>query len=327
MDFRSTGLLINEMNSREAMGLPDSFVDTELDCLRQEYDVLKSLTQDELLLIIEGPMSPPAVRYAAGLILALKGDPRINSLCPQMITVEGATVKLGLPYDKVERVVEKYQQYGVIRDWIEKECPEHEVELTTFGIGKYCVTNQEYLEYLKDTGNKLLPTSWAFGVYPMHLSNHPVHTISAEQADAYCVWLSEKTGRAFRLPTEAEWEYAAGGPDGLEYPWGDQYLTGKANTVEEGLLRTTPIGMYASGASPFGVMDMSGNVEEYTSSEYVPYPNGVMIEDDLLISEGQYRVARGGSFTRFKDLARTRRRHGWYKKDIYVMGFRLAESL
>jgi len=117
-----------------------------------------------------------------------------------------------------------------------------------------------------------------------------------------------------------------GGDKGFEFPWGEEYNPNHANTIEEGILSTTPIGMYPLGDSPFGVMDMAGNVEEYTSSDYRAYADGETIADDLLTSEGSYRIARGGSFTRFSDLARTRRRHGWYKKEIYIMGFRLAEG-
>jgi formylglycine-generating enzyme required for sulfatase activity len=72
---------------------------------------------------------------------------------------------------------------------------------------------------------------------------------------------------------------------------------------------------------------MGGNVEEYVADNYSAYPGGETIDDDLLMTQGSYRVARGGSFTRFGDLTRCARRHGWYQRDIYAMGFRLAESL
>jgi formylglycine-generating enzyme required for sulfatase activity len=71
---------------------------------------------------------------------------------------------------------------------------------------------------------------------------------------------------------------------------------------------------------------MAGNVEEYTSSQYAPYPGGDYVVDDLNPSEHPYRVARGGSFSRFADLCRVSRRHGRYHSDLYAMGFRIAES-
>jgi formylglycine-generating enzyme required for sulfatase activity len=72
---------------------------------------------------------------------------------------------------------------------------------------------------------------------------------------------------------------------------------------------------------------MAGNVEEYVADDYAPYPGAARVEDDLSRARGRYRVARGGGFTRYRDLARCKRRHGRFPKAIYVMGFRLAETL
>ena len=85
------------------------------------------------------------------------------------------------------------------------------------------------------------------------------------------------------------------------------------------------MGAFLGGDSYYGVSDMAGNVEEYVSSNYTPYPNGQLITDHLVELNGQYRVARGGSFARFRDLARTKRRHGHNPRSAtYAMGFRLA---
>ena len=180
---------------------------------------------------------------------------------------------------------------------------------------------------MEKTGHNVFPTSWEYGIYKAELANHPVYSIDAKDADLYAQWLSEKTGRKFRLPTEAEWEYAAAGGKGLEFPWGDNFDADHANTVESGIFRTTPVGIFPKGISKFGHLDLAGNVEEYVSDDYHAYPNAELIVDDLLENNGQYRVARGGSFTRFRDLARTRRRHGRYHSNLYVMGFRLAETI
>ena len=173
----------------------------------------------------------------------------------------------------------------------------------------------------------MIPKGWRFGRFPEHEANHPVHTVTAAQADAYCDWLAHATGRAFRLPTEAEWEYAAAGLQGHDFPWGDTWAADHANTAEEGLFCSSPVGAFPKGVSWCGAHDMAGNVEEYMADDYRIYPGGPEISDDLSIQLGSYRVARGGSFTRFRDLARTRRRHGRYASEVYVMGFRLAESL
>lgn len=318
---------INELSSREAMGLPNSFSDSLVDDIQAEIVALSSKPDEALCALIESRYHEKAIRYAAGAILSLRGDPRINTFSPDMQYIPGAVTVLGLDPDKVDDIVEQYRSYGVLREWIMKECPQYKANIPSFKIGKYCVTNQEYRDFLRDTGYQSLPSSWEFGSFPTHRANHPVFTVSPEDAEAYCKWLSHKTERSFRLPTEQEWEYVAGGQEHFEFPWGNTYEEDHANTIEEKILTTTPIGMYSRGNSPFGVMDMAGNVEEYTSSDYQAYANGETITDDLLESEGNYRVARGGSFTRFRDLARTRRRHGWYKKDIYVMGFRLAEDI
>ena len=79
----------------------------------------------------------------------------------------------------------------------------------------------------------------------------------AEAADEYAGWLSRRTGRAFRLPSEAEWEYAASGGTAREFPWGDEFTPDRANSVEFGPLTTTPVGMYPLGRSAFGIDDMA----------------------------------------------------------------------
>jgi len=154
-----------------------------------------------------------------------------------------------------------------------------------------------------------------------------VSGIDVEDAECYVRWLTEKTGRHFRLPSEAEWEFAAAGPENFCYPWGESFLPDHANTAESSFFCTTPVGLFSCGASPFGCLDMAGNVEEFVADTYHPYPGGLCIRDDLVSTVGHHRVAHGGSFSRFRDLARTTRRHGKFPRDIYVMGFRLAESI
>ena len=317
---------INEMSSRQAMGLPDKFVATVFDDLSSNMALMQAKAPEKLVALAEDPATVFKTRYAAGMMLALIGDPRISTLSPQIIDVPASRVTLGLAPDRVDSVVEDYSLRGVIREWIEKECPEYSRDISRFGVGKYCVTNMEYRDFLLETDFGEIPSSWEFGLFPAHKSNHPVYTVSVEASDAYCFWLSGKTGRHFRLPTEQEWEYVASNGVQNVFPWGDHFECGLANTAEEGLFRSTPVGIFPGGRTQLGVLDLAGNVEEYTASQYKPYPNGKEVRDDLLVKEGSYRIARGGSFTRFSDLARSTRRHGWYKKDIYVMGFRLAES-
>ncbi|TQJ92278.1 SUMF1/EgtB/PvdO family nonheme iron enzyme [Streptomyces sp. SLBN-31] len=318
----------NELDDRTAMGLPAAFTDrVDQDRLRRLTRTLAGKDPQELAARVADPRADRLLRLAAGQLLALLGDPRIDPLAPAMEDVPAARVRLGLAADRVDAVADAWRHVGVTRAWIAKEAPEYDADIAAFRIARYPVTNAEYRLFLTEHPDAGLPTSWRFGVYPAHLANHPVWSVSPQDADAYAAWLARRTGRAFRLPTEAEWEYAASGGDGRAYPWGEEPGEDLANTVEYGPLATTPVGMYPAGRSPFGAYDMAGNVEEYVADDYRPYPGGQYVDDDLHAdTDAGYRVARGGSFTRYADLARCRRRHGWYRRDIYAMGFRLAET-
>ncbi|MEW2290769.1 SUMF1/EgtB/PvdO family nonheme iron enzyme [Streptomyces sp. NPDC047841] len=318
----------NELDDRTAMGLPAAFTDrVDQDRLRQLTRSLAGKDPQELAARVADPEADWLLRLAAGQLLALLGDPRIDPAAPAMADVPAARVRLGLAADRVDAVAAAWRHVGVTRAWIAKEAPEYDADIAAFRIARYPVTNEEYRLFLTENPEAGLPTSWRFGVYPAHLANHPVWSVSPQDADAYAAWLARRTGRPFRLPTEAEWEYAASGGDGRAYPWGEEPGEDLANTVEYGPLVTTPVGMYPAGRSPFGVYDMAGNVEEYVADDYRPYPGGQYVDDDLHAdTDATYRVARGGSFTRYADLARCRRRHGWYRRDIYAMGFRLAET-
>jgi toxoflavin biosynthesis protein ToxD len=267
-------------------------------------------------------------RIAAGQFLALLGDPRIQTFSPTMLEIQGGEVQLGLDESDIDQVLNEFNGLGIQRSWIEKECPRYTVELKNFKLAQFPVTHQEFRDFLMDTHFDELPDSWTFRRYPSERANHPVYTVTHQAAEAYASWLSAKTGRAFRLPTEAEWEWAATGPDGRTFPWGNQFDADYANTCETGLFNSTPVGVFLEGVSPFGVYDMAGNVEEYVADNYKPYPKGHHIQDHLVDIHGQYRVARGGGFVRYRDLLRTRRRHGHNpRSSTYVMGFRLAESM
>ncbi|CAL9329487.1 formylglycine-generating enzyme family protein [Streptomyces sp. enrichment culture] len=287
---------------------------------------LAALTPQQLAARVEDPQVPRAQRLVAGGILALTGDPRIDGIRPAVCHVPGGTVEIGLDPGSVDAVVAGWAHVGVERPWIEKETPAHTVVLRDFWIGRYPVTNEEYRAFLADTGHPGRPTTWYLGAYPYDRSNHPVAGVRPEDADAYAAWLSDRTGHPWRLPTEAEWEHAAKGPDGREFPWGDTFDPTAANTRETGVHTTTPVGAFPAGRSPLGVYDMAGNVEEFTADDYRPYPGGPFVADHLVETMNVYRVARGGSFCRFGDLTRTRRRHGAFPGPLYPVGFRLATS-
>ncbi|MFF5444119.1 formylglycine-generating enzyme family protein [Streptomyces sp. NPDC012888] len=279
-----------------------------------------------LAAVVEDPARPLPLRLAAGGVLALTGDPRITPDAPATCHVPAATLRMGLPADAVADVVDAWRHVGVEESWIAKETPARPVAVAEFWIATYPVTNGEYREFLAATGHPERPSTWYLGAYPYDRSNHPVAGVAPESADAYAAWLAARTGHPWRLPSEAEWELAAAGTDGREFPWGEHFAAELANTRETGVHTTTPVGAFPGGRSPYGVLDMAGNVEEFVADDYQPYPGGPFVADHLVETMGGYRVARGGSFSRFGDLTRTRRRHGAFPGPLYPVGFRLATS-
>lgn len=319
----------NVVSAREAMGLPERFVDRIGDLSpAQAIELgLDSSTTQNALRVLEDQAAPLTLRIAAGTVLAVLGDPRISATAPRMIDVPGGRTRLGTERGDVPTIVRAWAAVGVRADWILKECPAYDIDLAPFRIARYPVTNLEYRCFLDATGWPALPTSWRFGSYPHSQANHPVWGVNEAAAAAYVQWLAALTGRVFRLPSEAEWEFAASGGSRKTFPWGDSFDPHLANTVEAGPLSTTPVGAYAGGRSSFGLDDMAGNVEELVEDVYAPYPGGAHVADDLWEKRGAYRVTRGGGFTRYGDLARCQRRHGWYDREIYAIGFRLAETV
>ncbi len=141
--------------------------------------------------------------------------------------------------------------------------PEHIVNLPAFWIDKYPVTNAQYARFVAATDHRP-PLYWKNGKIPEGLAKHPVVMVSWYDARDYCRWAGK------RLPTEAEWEKAARGTDGRLWPWGNQMDPNRLNTYYR-FGHTTPVDMFPQGASPYGVMDMAGNVQEWTASVFVPY--------------------------------------------------------
>lgn len=184
---------------------------------------------------------------------------------------------------------------GLSEERAKAEGPQHTVELPEYAIGKYPLTNAEYQAFVRESGHKP-PRHWDGQDYPEELGGHPVVNISWEDALAYCRWLSDQTGRNYRLPTEAEWEKAARGTDGHLYPWGEEPPDEIRCNYDGHVGRTTPVGQYSPGGdSPYGCADMAGNVWEWIQSLYVDYPYEASDgREDLAASSD--RVLRGGSF-------------------------------
>jgi formylglycine-generating enzyme required for sulfatase activity len=166
-----------------------------------------------------------------------------------------------------------------------KDCPERVFETAGFLIDRYEVSNLKYRDFVEAT-SATLPRNWVEkledGMYregiPPGKENHPVTTISYHDAAAYAAWAGK------RLPTAAEWEVAARGPESLKYPWGDEYLAGRANDENAGLGGTSAVDSFSEGKSSFGCLNLSGNVEEWTMTEF----SRTTQRDERIIKGGAY---------------------------------------
>ena len=158
-----------------------------------------------------------------------------------------------------------------------------------------------YIDY--DDSKRSQPLYWDNGKW--NHEDQPVVGVSWYEALAYARWAGKE------LPTEAEWEKAARGPDGQIYPWGNDWDGTLANTKESGLKKTTPVDHYSPrGDSPYGAADMAGNVLEWCSSIYQEYPYETNDgREDLAGGDDVGRVLRGGSWATDKDWARCARRY------------------
>jgi len=171
------------------------------------------------------------------------------------------------------------------------EGPEYEAETKAFWIDKYEVTNLQYKQFMYST-NRKSPKLFRNRTYPEGKVDHPVVYVSWHDAYDYCMWAGK------RLPTDIEWEKAARGTDGRNFPWGDDFDVNKVNSpVRWSTLHmegdTTPVGAFEDGKSPYGLYDMSGNVWEWTDSWYTQYPGNKWPSENY----GElYKVLKGGSW-------------------------------
>ncbi|RQV98404.1 MAG: sulfatase-modifying factor protein [Calditrichaeota bacterium] len=186
-----------------------------------------------------------------------------------MIKIPAGSLRVNLTANDESATVRYPQKYREDKSFVVKE----------FYIDKYPVTNASYREFLEATGYQPEDVlnflkHWIDGRIPPGLENHPVVNVSLEDARAYCSWAGK------RLPTELEWQLAAQGRDGRLWPWGVEFDSAKCNVA---ISHSTPVDSFPSGASPYGVMDLVGNVWQLTSDVY---DNGSYY----------YVIMRGGSY-------------------------------
>ena len=278
-----------------------------------------------LLAIVTRGWLPPVDRVLAGEALAVLGDDRDFD---ELVKVPAGPFLMGST-DADEMAVDR-------------EKPQHEVMLPVFKIGKYPVTNTQYLRFVAATGRDWRSDE---GRQPER-ANCPATYVSWHDARAYCAWLTETwrvkgkiaENEVVRLPTEAEWEKAARGADGRLYPWGDEWDETKCNSSELGLGVTCAVGMFPD-ISPYGCLDVAGQVWEWTRSlwgrwtgEEVELQFGYPYDprdgrENLEAGDDILRVLRGGSFSHDRRYARCASRSGdfpYSEWDDY--GFRVVVS-
>lgn len=223
-------------------------------------------------------------------------------------------------------------------DWVEIPSGEFTYQdgerlfLPTYKMSRYPVTNTQFQAFVADGGYE--NDKWWEGLQksdslPNHRwteGNRPVERVDWYESIAFCRWLSAKTGQEIRLPTEQEWEKASRGTDGREYPWGNGYKTGYANIDETGreggvyyLQETSAVGIYPQGQSPYGLMDMAGNVWECCLNKW---DDPKMVTADISDSG---RVVRGGSWDSYSEFCRSSSRDNGHPPDRDSdQGFRLV---
>jgi formylglycine-generating enzyme required for sulfatase activity/serine/threonine protein kinase len=203
---------------------------------------------------------------------------------PDMVSIPGGTFQMGR--NDVSQRPDEYNQF-----------PAHAVTVKPFYMDRTEVTNAEYAEFVRATRHPVPKgepasywTPWNGDAPPPGQEQWPVRNVSVADAEAFAAWRSHRDGVKYRLPTEEEWEYAARGNDGRIFPWGQQWGDKRANVDSE---LPKPVGSFPEGASATGVLDLIGNVREWTSTRARLYPGN---EEDFERTEQGWVVMRGGSY-------------------------------
>jgi len=253
-----------------------------------------------------------------------------------LVYVPGGEFTMGSSAAEVDEAVALCDKsYGDCqRSWFEGEQPQHQVYVDGFWVGHTEVTNAQYERFVEAGGYSMReywtdegwqwrqdtgitePEYWRDSTW--NGAQEPVVGVGWYEAAAYAAWAG------VRLPTEAEWEYAARGDDGRIFPWGDVWDGSKCNycdrnceyewkdvSVDDGYRHTAPVGSYRAGASPFGALDMAGNVYEWCADWYEEgYYSESAARNPAGPAFGAYRVLRGGSWDRAPNNVRCALRFG-----------------
>jgi formylglycine-generating enzyme required for sulfatase activity len=290
-----------------------------LEQVSERNQVKVSRVQRWLVHLLQKPALPALERVQAGNTLAALGDPRFAPeawFLPKEDLLGFVEIPAG-PFVMGSNPKLKENTIG-------EEIPQHTLELPTYWLARFPVTMAQFQAFVQETNTKF--ERWQYNPH----ANHPIVGVDWYEACKYCEWLNDKlkdsaskrfsdSSEAHRtfwdelasgklrvtLPSEAEWEKAArGSAEPRRYPWGDEFDPEKANTRETGVNTTSAVGCFPLGASPYNILDLSGNVWEWTRSGYTDYPyNPLDGREDLADKEAR-RVLRGGAFGYLSDGAR-----------------------
>ena len=235
-----------------------------------------------LATVVEGVALPAAERVHAGVLLGELGDPRpgVCALPPVMIPIPGGTFLIGEPKDQAQD---------------DDEANDQPLTLPSFELARYPVTNAQYALFITDGGynpkrdwwdaaargwlraeKRDAPSLWNRLRFGQARPNHPVVGVTWYEATAFCRWLTQhlNDGGIYRLPSEAEWEYAARGTERHIYPWGDAEPDAERANYNRVCNGTTAVGCFTPGKTKTGLHDLAGNAWEWTASVYAPYVEG-----------------------------------------------------
>jgi formylglycine-generating enzyme required for sulfatase activity len=209
------------------------------------------------------------------------------------------------------------------------------ITVPAFEMTKHLITNAQFRPFVEAGGyeqkewwteegwqarkreKRIAPRHWDEEQW--NKDDYPVVGASWYDAIAFCRWLSDKTGQTITLPTDAQWSRGAGGEDGRSYAWGNEWDASRCNSQETGLAHTTPVSQYPTGASPYGVLDMSGNVWKWCLTGY---------ETGTTETEGkEIRLLRGGCWMDGKDGVKiTHRLRHRPNLRSYLIGFYVVKN-
>jgi toxoflavin biosynthesis protein ToxD len=235
-----------------------------------------------------------------------------------LVEVAGGSLAVGQDLEQVQAVWRAHEDLDLPWHYFAKQTGSLVIEVAPLLVLRTPVTWGQLAEVDAALVERLQPADSG--------ADHPANALSWDEAADSARRLGERVGVDLRLPTEFEWEHLARGGEDRTYPWGDEFDPGCANLAEAGVGRTEPVGSRPGGASAAGLLDLAGNVDEWTASVYAPLPGAHWTVPRLETWSVDVHGTRGGSFDHHRDLALSRRRHAVYRP-WNGAGFRVVAAI